>query len=438
MATARRIHISSPEPSVFTDDVKPGSAPVATEILQEDLENHHIFFGPNKFHNHLTAQTLTLYSLGATPDELRTAYDSNKKRQDPALPVDEFIVLAMSDKSKFKDFLSDDRNYPNFLAFFQREIETKGLGETICEHLLTGDDHANNILVRMFSGYLHPLIRFGLGIEWGQPAIIAASLAESAVQEPVVHEYLLRAERTAKELPEDKKTQDAIGLLDEIREDETLRGAAQWADSNKARDGVLKRAPDEMNKYASRYAVHPATLDEAIAQMINATAYMTGGAQNPPKQVRFDFTFIHALNASVFFQSIKSLPYITTSDKVRLLEWKVRCDILMYAAHNAPKLVLSPIMSYEDERDWRTMFDIMIRHPNEDVHTAKTLRAIANGQRICAPFEKGGRERGFFVVDSMWIKMANLLIDSIKDHQSWVTVSGFEQAWINMQNQSGM
>lgn len=135
---------------------------------------------------------------------------------------------------------------------------------------------------------------------------------------------------------------------------------------------------------------------------------MTGGAQNPPKQVRFDFTFIHALNASVFFQSIKSLPYITTSDKVRLLEWKVRCDILMYAAHNAPKLVLSPIMSYEDERDWRTMFDIMIRHPNEDVHTAKTLRAIANGQRICAPFEKGGRERGFFVVDSMWIKMANL------------------------------
>ena len=137
-------------------------------------------------------------------------------------------------------------------------------------------------------------------------------------------------------------------------------------------------------------------------------AYMTGGAQNPPKQVRFDFAFIHALTASVFFQSINSLACLTTADKVRLLEWKVRCDMSMYAAHNAPKLVLSPIVNYEDERDWRTMFDIIIKRPDEDVHTAKTLRAIANGQKLCAPFEKGGRDRGFFLVDSMWLKMANL------------------------------
>ncbi|KAJ9207286.1 hypothetical protein DTO164E3_560 [Paecilomyces variotii] len=438
MATARRMNIGSPQASAFTDEVKPESAPVVAEILQDDLENHHIFFGPNKSRNQLSIKTLTLYALGATSEELLTTYNSNKKNHDPALPVDEYVVLAMSDKNKFKDFLGDDANYPHFLEFFQREIESKGLENTIREHLLARDEHANGLLVRMFSGFMHPLIRFGFGIEWGQPALVASSLAESSIQEPIVGEYLLRAERTADGLPEDKKTSDAIGLLDRIRDDEKLRGAAQWTDTSKMRDGILKRAPDEINKYASQYSVRPDRLDEAVAQMINAAAYMTGGAQNPPKQVKFDFAFIHALTASVFFQSINSLACLTTADKVRLLEWKVRCDMSMYAAHNAPKLVLSPIINYEDERDWRTMFDIIIKRPEEDVHTAKTLRAIANGQKICAPFEKGGRDRGFFLVDSMWLKMANLLIDSLNDEQPWVAMSGFEQAWLHMQNQSGM
>lgn len=120
------------------------------------------------------------------------------------------------------------------------------------------------------SGFLHPLIRFGFGIEWGQPALVASSLAESSIQEPIVGEYLLRAERTADGLPEDKKTSDAIGLLDRIRGDEKLRGAAQWTDTSKMRDGILKRAPDEINKYASQYSVRPDRLDEAVAQMINA------------------------------------------------------------------------------------------------------------------------------------------------------------------------
>lgn len=135
---------------------------------------------------------------------------------------------------------------------------------------------------------------------------------------------------------------------------------------------------------------------------------MTGSAQNPPKQVKFDFSFIHAFNCSIFFPSLLSLPYISQRAKIRLLEWKVRCDISMYAAHNAPKLVMSPIIDYEDERDWRTLFDMIITQPQDDGHMAKTMRAIASGQRICEPFEKSGRENGFFITDDMWLKIGNL------------------------------
>lgn len=42
------MNIGSPQASAFTDEVKPESAAIVSEILQDDLENHHIFFGPNK------------------------------------------------------------------------------------------------------------------------------------------------------------------------------------------------------------------------------------------------------------------------------------------------------------------------------------------------------------------------------------------------------
>lgn len=66
-------------------------------------------------------------------------------------------------------------------------------------------------------------------------------------------------------------TQNPIELLHKIRADEKLCKAAQWTDESKLRDGVLKRAWDEMIKYASQYIVSPDRLQEATAQMTNAT-----------------------------------------------------------------------------------------------------------------------------------------------------------------------
>ncbi len=61
-----------------------------------------------------------------------------------------------------------------------------------------------------------------------------------------------------------------MSLLDEIRADRKLSTAAHWEDGNKIRDGIMKRAPDEMIKYASQWTVKPEQLEEKSAEMTNA------------------------------------------------------------------------------------------------------------------------------------------------------------------------
>ena len=42
-----------------------------------------------------------------------------------------------------------------------------------------------------------------------------------------------------------------VELLDEVRADKKLSATVNWADSNKIRDGILVRAPDEMIRVAA-------------------------------------------------------------------------------------------------------------------------------------------------------------------------------------------
>jgi len=129
------------------------------------------------------------------------------------------------------------------------------------------------------------LIHLGFGIEFNQPAIIAEALAQASVHDGWITSYLLDAEKastnpTSKTIPE---------LIDEIRANEKLSNAAQWEDGNKIRDGILKRAPDEMINYAKQWTVSPEDLEKKTAEMTNASIYFTAAAQRPPKQVWFLF-----------------------------------------------------------------------------------------------------------------------------------------------------
>lgn len=52
MATATEIHLNpSSDAGVFSANVTEDGARAASEVLQEDMENHHVFFNDNGFHS---------------------------------------------------------------------------------------------------------------------------------------------------------------------------------------------------------------------------------------------------------------------------------------------------------------------------------------------------------------------------------------------------
>lgn len=183
--------------------------------------------------------------------------------------MDEEIVKKLSDRSEFKALAGHREQYPNFLEYFQREIDAKGVEVVVNEYVFKGDEFADDMLARTFGGLIHPFIHLGFGLEFKQPTIVAQALAQAAVHEANLKEFLLNTEKRAGGVGHNgKKT--LVELQHECRADSRLRNSVHWSDSNKITDGIFKRAPEEMMKYASQFTVRPEDIDERVAELVNA------------------------------------------------------------------------------------------------------------------------------------------------------------------------
>ncbi|KAB8258730.1 hypothetical protein BDV32DRAFT_125450 [Aspergillus pseudonomiae] len=430
MATARKIELSTSNSGIYSTGVREDAARAASQVLQENLEKHHIYFNDSGFHNHIVHHILTIFALGASPDEIRAAYERNKSYQRPALPANDSVVQSLYDQARFKECLGKRNNYPNFLEFFQREIETKGVESVIKQYVFAGDDIAEDMLVRLFGGLIHPLIHLGFGIEFNQPAIVAEALAQAATHEnwtgPM---FLLPAEKAAGGIGKPGK-KSLLQILEEVRSDDKLANSAHWEDENRMRDGVLVRAPDEMIKHAAEFTVSEDQMEEKLVEIVDTVAYFTATAQRPSKQVKFDFFYIHGLNASIFLAKFISLPWLDVRSKLRLLEWKGRLNLLLYVSRNTPELYLNDVIEYQASRTWADIFAYVNAHPREDGHISKLARALASGERVCRPYEAQAKDLGLMITGDMWLKIGNMVMDSTSDeHSVWVRSTGFDGAW---------
>jgi Questin oxidase-like len=426
MATASHLELSTSDTGVFRGPlIKAESAKMASQILQENHERFHIFFNTDGFHNHIAHHVLTIYALGATKQEIQKAYDMNIDYQRPQYPVDKDVVQDMSDKATFAKYLGQEKYFSAYEAFFQKEIEANGWQAVLNEHVFAHDEHADTMLVRMYAGFLHSIIHLGFGVEFKQPAIIAEALAEAAVHDDWIGDLLFPAERMA---TEKRSGKTLFELIEDIQANEKIINAPRWEDGNKIRDGLLARVPEEMVGLTSQWLVKAEEVEKKTAEMISAAAYFTGAAQNPPKQVKFDFYFMHSINASIFFSTFLKQDWLSTSNKIRLLEWKGRLDLALYASRKSPKLMINEITDYSPKQagDWNGIFKRANRH-EDDGHAAKFIRALAHGQQACAPFEE---KEAWPVRGKSWLQLAHMVIDSVEDDgDHWARSVGFPQAW---------
>lgn len=166
---------------------------------------------------------------------------------------------------------------------------------TLAEYVFKGDSAADDMLARLFAGFLHPLIQLMYGMEWAQPAIVAEALAQTAVHGVDIKGFLAdsEAEANARQKDGEKEEVSIVELLEAVRADEKLPSAARMSDANKIRDGILVRARDEMVRIASRVRVRPEEVDEKAAEMFDTCVYMASAAAfHAPKYPKYDFFFM--------------------------------------------------------------------------------------------------------------------------------------------------
>jgi hypothetical protein len=362
----------------------------------------------------------------------------------------------MHKPERFKSYLGQEKYYHDFLVYFQQEIDKNGWQGTLHKHVFAETEHADDMLVRMYAGFLHPIIHLGFGIEFQQPAIIAEALAQAAVHDNWMAALFLGCEKAAKgRRGKDGPRKTIVQILEETRADDKLSKAAHFNDGNKIRDGILQRAPEEMIKYATQYTVREEELEEKTAEMINAagmsqiqihptsvppplyrqstnpspTVYYTAAAQRPPHQIKFDFFYMHCVNSSIFFSAFLS-PSSSLSPAVqrRLLEWKIWNDMAMYVSRGCPPLLINEITGYAPAKD--DGMDEVIKRVNrvqDDGHACKLVRAIANGEAVCKKWEGG---EGMLVKGDMWRKLGHMALDSVEAGEPhWVRSCGFAEAW---------
>ncbi|CRK16857.1 hypothetical protein BN1708_011849 [Verticillium longisporum] len=431
MATAYKIHVSKTNTGLLKFDQPEATAAKTTELLQSDLENHHIV-------HHL----LALYGTGASPDSLNRAYETNTSYQRAARPIHPALAdsLATSWSETAPRLLGKEAYYPDFLLFFQRELESHGIGPVLKEFIFAKDERAEDLFQRLFAGFLHPLIQLMYGIEWEQPAIVAEGLAQAAVHKNQLGPFLKETEEgAAGEMPSIQELHEAIA------KNEKLRNAARPGDDNKVYDGVLIRAPEEMKAIAKRVKIKTDELGERTAEMFETTFWVAAGAAlRKGKDAKWDFFLIHHTNSAPFFVALNKTDWISVEDKVRILEYKIRLDLVQNAARGTPEIRFDAIAAYrpKDLDRGKALVarpeDLLPRFHaiDDDGHTVKVARSLAVCRELCEPY--ADRPWKKVKSDDVWLKMHYTLLDGTEGGEEeggrWVRAAGFDESWEDVPN----
>ncbi|KJK78270.1 hypothetical protein H634G_06443 [Metarhizium anisopliae BRIP 53293] len=444
MSTSTKIVITPENTGLWNIQQSEEAAQAASELLQKDLEGHHVFLNNKGFHDHMLHHIIALYGTGASVTQLRKAYDIRHPLQRPTQPPhDDVAAQLRASWSNSVKYLGQEQYYPDFLAYFQSVIRTKGYESVVNEYLFKGDAAADDLLVRLHAGVLHPLIQLMYGLEWKQPAVVAEALAETCVH-PLegLDRLLLPSERRGHAPSPRSQEQPLLSIYHDIRSNHDLSVAMQIDDgADKIQAGVLKRAREPMLKILERVSVNPSTLDERTVEMMHAIIYIgSGAAIHPPQHVKYDFSLMHHINSSLIYLVINKQNWISLDTKARMLEWKIRMDLLQYVAQASPAFSVESILNYTPKLQHGSMAsvrDIGVRLQSfgDDGHAIKQARATA----ICHELMKKYEIKPWAVLkgDEIWKKIQHMVVDAVEGPGVlYVRCAGLQGVWKDVPLQS--
>ncbi|KAL6789207.1 hypothetical protein J3E68DRAFT_444045 [Trichoderma sp. SZMC 28012] len=435
MATAYRIKIDPSRIGLLGYKYNEAAAAKLSELLQKDLDRHHVFFLARGYHNHMSHHLCTLYGAGATPEELQAAFDRDAEIQIDRFQLKDGVLedLRRDWAANAPKYLGDAKYYADFLRYFQEEVEAKGWKNALVEYLFSGEESTHDMYRRSWGSFAHSFIQLMYGIEWDQPAIIAQGLAQSAIHDTYVGDFLEKVEKAAAANPPSRRLNTAE-LYEQVHSDPEFVNSVRNGNPNKILDSIEVLCPEEGVKYLAQVKADPNNLAEGIAENIHTAAYMVSACIfHPPDYPRFDFFLIHHLTIGPFLLLIQDAAWIPDSVKLRTLEWKTRFDILHYVVRWAPPLQLDSISSYKpkDTTLVDNLEELLPRFFNmpDDGHVVKTARALVLAQSVSQDY----LDRPWIRIkdDKTWLNAQYLLLDSTWEHPDypWVRTAGWDEAW---------
>ncbi|RYC61654.1 hypothetical protein CHU98_g4560 [Xylaria longipes] len=392
------------------------SAEIVSKFLTINHASYHTRWKAT-FHNHIVHHLLALWALGASPKEIEDMWIENAAYQTSIEVTDKKDLPAqdLRDPLVFAKCLGNNSYYADFLMYFEREIVEKGVPATLREYIFKGDDTANDILCRMHSDLLHPVIHLGCGLEFNQPSIVAEALAGACVHETWPAAFLLPTEdyiQSNKDVP----SRPFLDTLNSLRNDPAVRNGVKHTDPfNKIADGLLTRVSGEqLAPYLSQFQLgsdpSPENLRRKMVDLMYTCAYVIGAAQQSGKREAMDFVTLHTATMCVFYPVFLAEDWMSSREKARLLEAGARTSAVMYAACGSPALHPKRIFNYTPRHQgdgWPELFHRAIIYRDEG-HAAKLVRALYCTEQLGEPAP------GCPISRPDLIKIAHMGMDSIE------------------------
>lgn len=436
-AKANRVQLSA-NCSILgrVNDIPVDSVSKAEELLQKNHDEFHIFWRDVNGHNHMAHSLLTTFALGGGWQELQRAYDDSVPVQRAIPEVDYEVVEGLSNDKRMFEVVGQLPQYTNVMTFFEQQIDQSSWVQVLHKYCFSRTELADTILARMYEGAYHPIIHLGLGVEFEQPSIIAEALAQ-AVTHPWsgIPECLLQSDVYASQAEHDTPSISLVELFKQARESDVIFRGPHWEDMGlKMKNGVLGRSKDAITKLAAQLRINPSDLERRAAESVNCSAFLAGAAQRSNKSPKIDFFHMHSVTSSIFVTVLLQQPWISLENKVRIVEWKGRTDLLWYAASGCAELQIDEVNSYKagasSSMGWSELYQA-INKMHDDGHVAKFVRAIKSAEDVSRPFEHPNSTT-FPVQGDAWLKLAQMAYDStvgLADEAKWIFGSGFAQAW---------
>ncbi|TFK86135.1 hypothetical protein K466DRAFT_493409 [Polyporus arcularius HHB13444] len=391
--------VPSPAPSHQAPARFPGITPDSAAALQKTLkDNHvkwHIFFNYKRFHNHASHQLLAIYHLGANGPLIEAAYEKQSKTQRDAFKSPQTIS-----HDNFHEHLGDEDYYEAYLRFFTDILLNKGASATIEEYIFSPKANIEppkpgqppmQMVNRLLSGLLHPLIHTGYGAEFGLLGMFAEGLAQTAVHRvlapaltpPSIMRYTAAAASDAANAtvsritslfpslvldqlqrvvqpikPRNSKSLHALSLVSRILEDDYYSyktialPPSEGSEEDTSLERVLHLRGDALVKLMDEWTVDGTNAQEVESKIeelfwTNATIYGVAGwggrKQSKTGKFNGDFFLVHLVTSVLCLPSL--VAYLSPTSINILLRTYLLNTLALYVARGRPAL---PIAEFFD------------------------------------------------------------------------------------------